>query len=669
MASRLKEDEKNERVIRGLLKLPENKRCINCNSLGPQYVCTTFWTFVCTNCSGIHREFTHRVKSVSMAKFTSQEVGALQEGGNQRAKEIYFKGFDLQRQSLPDGSNVERLRDFIRHVYVNKRYMGEKNDDKPPRGQMGDKNDFHGTRSPSGAQSPQYEDAYDRRYSDRSDAGGRSPGFEPGSRKFGDYTRSPSRPEIVNDWRREDRFGSGRKSEEGSQSPDQGKNLGSSPPPVVRPIREILGDSVVPLRVGEPPKPDGNRNTDASAHAKRTVSSSSLSSANENPPEVKVETSVSLIDFDADPEPPASTQMQQSTAPQPVVQSTTSSDNNWASFDTAPIPSTTLSQAPANGNTVDSLLSQLAVPSSVPVQTSGLPSGASASIDATAFPASPPVSASCFGAGNSTAPVSSTSVQAFGQEWPNVQQQSPSLLPMHVGYSTPQNMVPPQNGPSKNQPWNTTLVSNVQRSQSAPALQPLQGVSQEATPGVEVKPSGRKELPVDLFTATYPSYHAAAHGWQAGPPHGMGFGMQQYNTAMFQNFQQPPKSMNPFDFGNEPTPQTQTATQFMSMSSLQGALPPMGMTRTSSLGTVSQASMPPQAHHHLPSGISYQVPSHPSALPPRFMSPQMPGNMPPSIVNTIEGGPYGGTTQHFSGPFSGPPSNPPSFPTGGNPFG
>ncbi|KAK1376538.1 hypothetical protein POM88_032731 [Heracleum sosnowskyi] len=50
----------------------------NC-SQGPQYVCTTFWTFVCITCSGIHREFTHRVKSVSMS-FTSQEVEALQKG-------------------------------------------------------------------------------------------------------------------------------------------------------------------------------------------------------------------------------------------------------------------------------------------------------------------------------------------------------------------------------------------------------------------------------------------------------------------------------------------------------------------------------------------------------------------------------------------------------------
>ncbi|GMN37267.1 hypothetical protein TIFTF001_006684 [Ficus carica] len=115
MAKRLKEDEKNERIIRELLKLPGNRRCINCNSLGPRYVCTNFWTFICTTCSGV------QVKSVSVSKFTSQEVGALQ-GGNQRAKEFYLK--DLNPQNFPDSSNIERLRDFIRHVYVERRYSG-----------------------------------------------------------------------------------------------------------------------------------------------------------------------------------------------------------------------------------------------------------------------------------------------------------------------------------------------------------------------------------------------------------------------------------------------------------------------------------------------------------------------------------------------------------------
>lgn len=41
------------------------------------------WYDIFLFCSCCSREFTHRVKSVSMAKFTSQEVDALQKGGNQ----------------------------------------------------------------------------------------------------------------------------------------------------------------------------------------------------------------------------------------------------------------------------------------------------------------------------------------------------------------------------------------------------------------------------------------------------------------------------------------------------------------------------------------------------------------------------------------------------------
>ncbi|KAL8150815.1 hypothetical protein V2J09_020623 [Rumex salicifolius] len=110
-----REEERNEKIIRGLMKLPPNRRCINCNSLGPQYVCNSFWTFVCITCSGIHREFTHRVKSVSMSKFTSQEVESLQNGGNQRAKEMFLKDWDFERQRLPSGNNVEKIREFIKN--------------------------------------------------------------------------------------------------------------------------------------------------------------------------------------------------------------------------------------------------------------------------------------------------------------------------------------------------------------------------------------------------------------------------------------------------------------------------------------------------------------------------------------------------------------------------
>ncbi|OIW12262.1 hypothetical protein TanjilG_06051 [Lupinus angustifolius] len=161
MGSR-KEEEKNEKIIRGLMKLPPNRRCINCNSMGQHYVCTTFWTFVCVTCSGIHREFTHRVKSVSMAKFTSQEVDALQNGGNQRAREIYLNSWDFQRQRLPDNSNVDKIREFIRNS---------------PRIQEDDTRRASSYHSYS--QSPPYDNQYeDRRYGKQAFALTRKPGSD-----------------------------------------------------------------------------------------------------------------------------------------------------------------------------------------------------------------------------------------------------------------------------------------------------------------------------------------------------------------------------------------------------------------------------------------------------------------------------------------------------------
>lgn len=73
----------------------------------------------------------------------------------QRAKEIYFKEWDPQHYSLPDNrfaddsrllfyicvdgkaystfyfSNIDRLREFIKNVYVDGRYTGERSFDRP----------------------------------------------------------------------------------------------------------------------------------------------------------------------------------------------------------------------------------------------------------------------------------------------------------------------------------------------------------------------------------------------------------------------------------------------------------------------------------------------------------------------------------------------------------
>ncbi|XP_031379441.1 probable ADP-ribosylation factor GTPase-activating protein AGD14 isoform X2 [Punica granatum] len=667
MANR-KEDEKNERIIRGLLKLPENRRCINCNSLGPQYVCTSFWTFVCTTCSGIHREFTHRVKSVSMAKFTSQEVSSLQAGGNQRAKEIYFKEWDPQR-AVPDSNNVERLRDFIKHAYVDRRFTGDRGSDRPLRAKTGDRDDSY----QGGSRSPPYEDVYDRRYSDRSSSGGRSPAYDQESRQYNDYKKSPGRPEVINDWRREDRFGNGRKFDDRrisdgesrvGGSPERPKDLDTSSPPVVRPVREILGENVVPLRIAEPPKANGTR-ADPQAQTQRTASSSSLGSTSGSAAEVKLESSASLIDFDANPGPPAVAPPQAQRAVQATPQPTSSTtDNNWASFDA--VPEVKVSQPPPCVNALD-ILSQLSVPASAPApaqhSVGAIPPSSSPILPIVGGSTVPPVGNSSTvqltpgfttvmpssglsnfaqGSGSTIVPGANPLLPPNGGISYGMQPQQPSLFPVSGVHSTHQSTIHVSGAPHS-QPWNVSVAPNPQGPltsvpSQAPVSKPSDVVdgAMSQNPLAEIKSSARRELPADLFTASYSLYPARVPMWQAGPPYGYGYNMP-YNPAMVSLQPQPmptyppaSKSVNPFDV-KEPSPAQ--ASTFPSMASLGGALPNVppspALLHAPAAGVPAASWTPPQPSSYLPS-VPSQAPNYTSTLPPgAYMGQQMPGSMPP----------------------------------------
>ncbi|XP_041027237.1 probable ADP-ribosylation factor GTPase-activating protein AGD14 [Juglans microcarpa x Juglans regia] len=293
-----REEERNERIIRGLMKLPPNRRCINCNSLGPQYVCTNFWSFVCTTCSGIHREFTHRVKSVSMAKFTSQEVEALQNGGNQRARETYLKDWDLQMQRLPDNSNVDKIREFIKNVYEDRSYAGGKTSDKPPRDMQSTRLNEGDTRRASSyhsySQSPPYDYQYeDRRYGKQAAALTRKPGSDRGryEGKMSNFIYSPGR---LSDKVSEDRFANegsisrvsdysvssaGDPFRSTSESPNFQKDVGFSSPPV-QPLRSL--SEVWFQEKNTSFEANAKRDADGIPHAQRTASLGSFGSMDSN---------------------------------------------------------------------------------------------------------------------------------------------------------------------------------------------------------------------------------------------------------------------------------------------------------------------------------------------------------------------------------------------------
>ncbi|EEF31425.1 HIV-1 rev binding protein, hrbl, putative [Ricinus communis] len=311
MGSR-KEEERNEKIIRGLMKLPPNRRCINCNSLGPQFVCTNFWTFVCMTCSGIHREFTHRVKSVSMSKFTSQDVEALQNGGNQRAREIYLKDWDQQRQRLPDNSNVDKIREFIKSIYVDKKYAGGKTHDKPPRDLQRMRSHEDETRRASSyhsySQSPPYDYQYeDRRYGKQAGILTRKPGSDRGLYvgKMSSFICSPTR---LSDRMFEDRFANeGSVSGVSDYSVSSGGELVTtespnySSPPIQTP-KNILGEDVQQRRIDLFSEANFKRGAEGIPHSQRSASLGSIGSFDSNSVSVKSFNSSSLADIVSEPE-------------------------------------------------------------------------------------------------------------------------------------------------------------------------------------------------------------------------------------------------------------------------------------------------------------------------------------------------------------------------------
>ena len=80
--------------IEELRKLVDNKKCFDCHEKvkifyankviqGTTYVVMDFGVFVCSTCSGIHRELTHKVKGLAMCNFSEKEIEVLTKNGNE----------------------------------------------------------------------------------------------------------------------------------------------------------------------------------------------------------------------------------------------------------------------------------------------------------------------------------------------------------------------------------------------------------------------------------------------------------------------------------------------------------------------------------------------------------------------------------------------------------
>eukprot|EP00587_Corethron_hystrix_P001906 CAMPEP_0113326342 /NCGR_PEP_ID=MMETSP0010_2-20120614/18443_1 /TAXON_ID=216773 ORGANISM="Corethron hystrix, Strain 308" /NCGR_SAMPLE_ID=MMETSP0010_2 /ASSEMBLY_ACC=CAM_ASM_000155 /LENGTH=639 /DNA_ID=CAMNT_0000186613 /DNA_START=32 /DNA_END=1951 /DNA_ORIENTATION=- /assembly_acc=CAM_ASM_000155 len=125
-------------ILQRIKKLPANRKCADCNEKFPTYANLTFGTFVCAACSGIHREFSHRIKGVNHSEFTAEEVQNLQKVGNEKANSKWLATYNptTSRLKCPNVSNSEnesslqlqQMKVWIRAKYFEKSW--HKNDGK-----------------------------------------------------------------------------------------------------------------------------------------------------------------------------------------------------------------------------------------------------------------------------------------------------------------------------------------------------------------------------------------------------------------------------------------------------------------------------------------------------------------------------------------------------------
>ncbi|KAF9108832.1 hypothetical protein BGX29_005743 [Mortierella sp. GBA35] len=124
-------EEKHSRILTGLLKLPENKKCFDCPSKVNVYANLFNNTFICEKCSGLLRELNHRVKSISASTFTSEEMTGLQKGGNAVAKRIWLATWTWREYPEPDAHEADDVRQFMRAKYVKKLWYQDPNGGSP----------------------------------------------------------------------------------------------------------------------------------------------------------------------------------------------------------------------------------------------------------------------------------------------------------------------------------------------------------------------------------------------------------------------------------------------------------------------------------------------------------------------------------------------------------
>ncbi|CAK9782819.1 ArfGap-domain-containing protein [Cutaneotrichosporon oleaginosum] len=115
--------DRNARILRDLVKQPDNKTCADCRKNDARWASWNLGVFVCIRCSGMHRAMgTHisKVKSIDLDIWTPEQMANIQKWGNKRANAYWER--HLKAGHVPPEHKIES---FIRSKYESRRWAME----------------------------------------------------------------------------------------------------------------------------------------------------------------------------------------------------------------------------------------------------------------------------------------------------------------------------------------------------------------------------------------------------------------------------------------------------------------------------------------------------------------------------------------------------------------
>jgi len=121
-----------QRKLNKLLQDEDNKYCVDCDAKGPRWVSWNIGIFLCIRCAGIHRNLgvhISRVKSVNLDSWKPEQVVALEQMGNSRARAVYEANVPDNFRRPQTDSALETL---IRAKYEQKKYIAKEWVPTPP---------------------------------------------------------------------------------------------------------------------------------------------------------------------------------------------------------------------------------------------------------------------------------------------------------------------------------------------------------------------------------------------------------------------------------------------------------------------------------------------------------------------------------------------------------